>query len=105
MDLQLKGKRALVTGASSGIGRGIAMVLAREGVEVVVHGRNRERCEATLAAISAEGGDKHIALVPLRRICEPDEVAEAAVWLCSPAASYVTGITLSADGGYVIGSG
>jgi NAD(P)-dependent dehydrogenase (short-subunit alcohol dehydrogenase family) len=34
MDLQLKGKRALITGSNTGIGRGIAMVLAREGVEV-----------------------------------------------------------------------
>ena len=45
----------------------------------------------------------HVAHVPLRRICEPEEVAEAAVWLCSPAASFVTGVTLSADGGYVLG--
>jgi NAD(P)-dependent dehydrogenase (short-subunit alcohol dehydrogenase family) len=44
----------------------------------------------------------HIFRVPLRRISEPEEVAEAAVWLCSPAAGYVTGTTLSADGGYVL---
>ncbi|MCB2076586.1 MAG: glucose 1-dehydrogenase [Novosphingobium sp.] len=47
--------------------------------------------------------DGHIARVPLRRIAEPEEVAEAAVWLCSDRASYVTGATLSADGGYVLG--
>ncbi|MCB2073110.1 MAG: glucose 1-dehydrogenase [Novosphingobium sp.] len=47
--------------------------------------------------------DAHIAHVPMRRIGEPEEVAEAAVWLCSPAASYVTGVTLSADGGYTLG--
>lgn len=46
--------------------------------------------------------DAHIARVPLRRIGEPEEVAEAAIWLCSPAAGYVTGVTLSADGGYVL---
>ena len=46
--------------------------------------------------------DGHIAHVPLRRIAEPDEVAEAAVWLCSPAASYVHGQTLLANGGYVM---
>lgn len=46
--------------------------------------------------------DAHIAHVPLRRIAEPEEVAEAAIWLCSPAASYVTGAVLSADGGYVL---
>jgi NAD(P)-dependent dehydrogenase (short-subunit alcohol dehydrogenase family) len=45
----------------------------------------------------------HIQRVPLHRIAEPEEVAEAAVWLCSPRAGYVTGATLSADGGYVLG--
>lgn len=40
---------------------------------------------------------------PLGRLAEPEEVAEAAVWLCSPRASYVTGHTLVADGGAVLG--
>jgi NAD(P)-dependent dehydrogenase (short-subunit alcohol dehydrogenase family) len=42
-------------------------------------------------------------LTPLRRIAEPEEVAEAAVWLCTPSASYVLGHTLVADGGAVMG--
>jgi NAD(P)-dependent dehydrogenase (short-subunit alcohol dehydrogenase family) len=62
MDLQLGGKRALVTGSSSGIGRGIALVLAREGAAVLVHGRNRERAEETAAAIRAAGGTAHLAI-------------------------------------------
>jgi 3-oxoacyl-[acyl-carrier protein] reductase len=45
MDLQLTGKRALVTGASSGLGAEIAAVLAAEGVAVVVHGRDQARTE------------------------------------------------------------
>lgn len=61
MDLQLAGKRALVTGASSGIGRGIAAVLAREGAVVVVHGRNLERTEAAAEAIRSAGGSAHVA--------------------------------------------
>jgi NAD(P)-dependent dehydrogenase (short-subunit alcohol dehydrogenase family) len=40
---------------------------------------------------------------PLHRLAEPDEVAEAAVWLCTPRASYVLGHTLLADGGAVLG--
>ena len=62
MDLQLKGKRALVTGSSSGIGRAIAEVLAREGVAVVVHGRDAERTHETARSIEAEGGSAHVAL-------------------------------------------
>lgn len=55
MDLQLAGRRALVTGSSSGIGTGIARMLAQEGCAVVVHGRNRERTEAAARAINAAG--------------------------------------------------
>jgi NAD(P)-dependent dehydrogenase (short-subunit alcohol dehydrogenase family) len=56
MDLQLKGKRALVTGASTGIGRSTAMILAREGASVVVHGRNPERTQETVDMIRHENG-------------------------------------------------
>ncbi len=55
MDLQLKGRRALVTGSSSGIGEAIARMLVREGAAVVVHGRNRERAEKVAADIGAAG--------------------------------------------------
>jgi NAD(P)-dependent dehydrogenase (short-subunit alcohol dehydrogenase family) len=40
--------------------------------------------------------------IPLGRIADPAEVAEAILWFCSDAASYVTGVTLPVDGGYVI---
>ncbi len=55
MDLQLTGRRALVTGSSSGIGEAIARMLAAEGAMVVVHGRNRERAEKIAAEICAVG--------------------------------------------------
>jgi 3-oxoacyl-[acyl-carrier protein] reductase len=55
MDLKLRGRRALVTGSSSGIGEGIARMLAQEGCAVVVHGRNRERAEKVAADINAAG--------------------------------------------------
>jgi NAD(P)-dependent dehydrogenase (short-subunit alcohol dehydrogenase family) len=55
MDLQLKDRRVLVTGSSSGIGEAIVHMLAQEGAHVVVHGRNRERAEAVAKAIGAAG--------------------------------------------------
>lgn len=55
MDLKLKGRRALVTGSSSGIGEAIARMLAAEGAAVLVHGRNRERAESVAGEIKAAG--------------------------------------------------
>ena len=55
MDLQLKGKRALVTGSSSGLGAAIALELAAEGVSVAVHGRDRARTEGTAREIEKKG--------------------------------------------------
>ncbi|MER6422167.1 SDR family oxidoreductase [Streptomyces sp. NPDC001137] len=53
----LAGRTALVTGASRGIGRGIAERLGREGARVAVHyGRNEAAAKATVAAIEAAGG-------------------------------------------------
>ena len=47
---------ALVTGATSGIGRATALQLAREGWEVIVHGRDPERGAEVVRLIEAEGG-------------------------------------------------
>jgi NAD(P)-dependent dehydrogenase (short-subunit alcohol dehydrogenase family) len=52
----LQGQKALVTGATSGIGRAIALQLAGDGAEVVVHGRNAARGAETVEAITAAGG-------------------------------------------------
>ncbi|HYP56406.1 MAG TPA: SDR family oxidoreductase [Solirubrobacterales bacterium] len=54
MDLGLQGRVALVMGASRGIGRGIASVLAREGARVAIASRSRERIEEAAEAIREE---------------------------------------------------
>jgi NAD(P)-dependent dehydrogenase (short-subunit alcohol dehydrogenase family) len=56
MDLGLVGKRAIVTGSTSGIGEGIARELAREGATVLVHGRRPVEADRVVAAIEREGG-------------------------------------------------
>ncbi len=56
MELHLKGKKALVTGSSSGIGEGIAKCLAREGVHVMVQGRKKEELQRVVQEITAAGG-------------------------------------------------
>jgi 3-oxoacyl-[acyl-carrier protein] reductase len=55
MDLQLSGRRALITGSSSGIGEAMARLFAEEGARVVIHGRNRERAEKIAGEIGAAG--------------------------------------------------
>ncbi len=59
MDLELKDRVVLVSGSTAGIGLAIAEALAREGAEVIVNGRTRERVDAALAAIrEAQPGAK-----------------------------------------------
>jgi 3-oxoacyl-[acyl-carrier protein] reductase len=73
VDLQLNGKRALVTGATGGIGQGIARTLAREGVAVVVHGRNDTEAGRVVQQIASEGGRAFAVLGDLSR----DDAARA----------------------------
>jgi enoyl-[acyl-carrier protein] reductase III len=67
-----KGKSALVTGSSRGIGRGIALKLAENGARVAVHYyRNRDAALATLQKIRELGADGFVVQAD---VCQPDEV-------------------------------
>jgi len=57
-----------------------------------------DRLEANLGA---EAFQAFVAATPIRRVASPDEVAAAVVWLCSDAASFVTGFPMAVDGGFV----
>ena len=60
MDLNLDGKRALVTGSTAGIGAAIAAGLAREGARVIVNGRLPDAVERAVATLKAESGGEVI---------------------------------------------
>lgn len=75
-DHAMNGTVALITRASSVIGRATTIAFARSGSYVVGVGLN---------------------------LGDPQEIADAVVWLCSDQASFVTGTTLVVDGGWIAG--
>lgn len=79
MDIQLKGKRALITVSSSGLGEAIAKMLAEEGAEVIIHGRDKERAEKVAQSILDKGGIAEIAIGDLSTDEGADQVAAMAL--------------------------
>lgn len=80
MDLQLKDRTALVTGASAGIGLGIARALAGEGVRLAITARRREKLEALAADIAATGAAAPVVIgCDLMDEDAPSRIADAAL--------------------------
>ena len=79
MDLKLKGKTALVTGGSEGIGKGIALALAKEGVDVAICARRKEPLEAAAAEIAKATGRRIVAIpADLRKDADAKNFIESA---------------------------
>jgi NAD(P)-dependent dehydrogenase (short-subunit alcohol dehydrogenase family) len=72
----LEGLSALVTGATSGIGRAVAEHLARNGAELVVHGRDAARGSAVVDTITAAGGKARFVTADLTDPAQLDDLAE-----------------------------
>jgi len=65
MDLRLTGKKVLITGASQGIGAGLAKAYAEEGCDVVLTARNAEKLAAIKADIAETAPEREVTLIPL----------------------------------------
>jgi NAD(P)-dependent dehydrogenase (short-subunit alcohol dehydrogenase family) len=76
MDLQLAGKRVLVTGGSRGIGKAVARVLAAEGCDVAIGARGIEALEATAAELAEATGRQ---IVPVALDTSSDSSVQGAV--------------------------
>ena len=81
-----------------GLTRTAALELGGTGIRV-----NAIAPGVTRTGMTSAVSDELLRTVPLGRIAEPEEIAAAAVWLCSPEASYITGSVLVADGGWLAG--
>jgi NAD(P)-dependent dehydrogenase (short-subunit alcohol dehydrogenase family) len=72
----LQGQKALVTGSTSGLGRAIALQLARDGAEVIVHGRDAARGAQTVEMIRADGGSARFVAADLSDPANIERLAE-----------------------------
>jgi len=76
MELGLKGKLALVTGSSRGIGRGVAIALAAEGCDVMLTGRDAKALNDVAAVIRQDGRRAGVAVIDLRAKEAPGQLIE-----------------------------
>jgi NAD(P)-dependent dehydrogenase (short-subunit alcohol dehydrogenase family) len=87
----------------AGLTKTAALEYAKAGIRVnavcpgAIHTPMMER----LLRAQPQMAETTTAMEPMGRMGKPEEIAEAVVWLCSDAASFVTGLAMSVDGGYV----
>jgi NAD(P)-dependent dehydrogenase (short-subunit alcohol dehydrogenase family) len=121
MELNLKGKNAIVTGGAHDLGRAICLKLTEEGANIALnYNSSAERAQRTLKDIRALGvnaaapgmmytdmtadvldreREKYDKQIPLGRIGDVEETARMAAFLLNDAASYTTGATIGVTGG------
>ena len=86
-----------------GLTRTAAVEYGAQGIRVnaLCPGAIRTPMTDRLLGADPERAERMAQFIPMARFGTPDEVAEAAVWLCSDAAAYVNGLALPIDGGYL----
>ncbi len=102
-----------IRAATAGLTKSLALELGRDGIRFnsILPGWTLTERVQHLMEFRAKNNQttveeelaKQIAEIPLGRIAQPEEFARAAVFLVSPAASYITGVMLNVDGGIVKG--
>lgn len=85
-----------------GLTKTAALEYAKSGIRVNAVSPAVIATDMVDRAFGAEGINQMASLHPIGRIGNVEEVAEAVVWLCSDAASFVTGQSLAVDGGYTV---
>ncbi len=87
----------------AGLTKTAAIEYARQGIRVnaVCPGTIDTPMARRIAVDNAEAEKSLIERHPIGRVGQPEEIAETVVWLCSDAASFVTGHMMSVDGGYI----
>jgi NAD(P)-dependent dehydrogenase (short-subunit alcohol dehydrogenase family) len=87
-----------------GLTKTAALEYAQQGIRVncVCPGTARSKMVNDWLGGIAENEAQVVALHPIGRIAEPEEIAEVVIWLCSDAASFMCGAAVAADGGYTI---
>ena len=85
-----------------GLTRSFALVYAQQGIRInaVCPGHTETPMVAGVFAARPEEEERLRATYPVGRLGLPDEIAKAIAWLCSDAASFVTGVALPVDGGW-----
>jgi NAD(P)-dependent dehydrogenase (short-subunit alcohol dehydrogenase family) len=85
-----------------GLTKTAALEFGQHGIRInaICPGTARTRMVDDWLGDSAENMAQVVGLHPIGRIADPREIAQAALWLCSPAASFVMGTAIAIDGGY-----
>ncbi|ESQ15401.1 MAG TPA: 3-oxoacyl-ACP reductase [Chromatiaceae bacterium] len=88
-----------------GLTKTIALTYAKQGIRVnAICPGGAETPKLTQLASDPDTSrlvDAFVAQTPMQRLAQPEEIADAVIWLCSDHATYVTGHTLVVDGGYL----